>query len=337
MTDIELNEFDNDNMELANKLLSKKSNYQNVDWTTDHEQILVEWADKAMCYRWLHSKAHQSFSKANAWFTIPVIIMSTTTGTANFAQERLPEAYRGYFSMGVGAVNIFAGILTTIAQFLKISELNEAHRVASIAWDKFYRNTKVELAKSPSERTPVMQMVKHAKEEFDRLMETSPTISSNTIAAFKKTFEDPIKNKMVKVGGVKQEIKGVISKRQQAYMDLVKPEICDTIESTANIVYKPKHELGRDKTTLTAMALAKRAVELKRKQDKIENIINRFQSQKQRTPSNQEIFDELDGEIALEFVENYVKELLPQKSDNETKSETRPNANTFLPRNDENV
>ena len=54
-----------------------------VDWTSDHEQILVEWADKAMCYRWLHSKAHQSFAKANAWFTIPVIIMSTTTGTAN--------------------------------------------------------------------------------------------------------------------------------------------------------------------------------------------------------------------------------------------------------------
>ena len=54
--------------------------------------------------------------------------------------------------MAIGAVNIFAGILTTIAQFLKIGELNEAHRVASIAWDKFYRNTKVELAKSPAEK-----------------------------------------------------------------------------------------------------------------------------------------------------------------------------------------
>ena len=27
-----------------------------VEWTPDHEGILVEWADKAMCYRWLHSK-----------------------------------------------------------------------------------------------------------------------------------------------------------------------------------------------------------------------------------------------------------------------------------------
>lgn len=318
MEDIELNELSTGNIPINTDIAeSISSKYKDVEWTSDHEQILVEWADKAMCYRWLHSKAHQSFAKANAWFTIPVIIMSTTTGTANFAQERLPQEYRGYFSMGVGAVNIFAGILTTIAQFLKISELNEAHRVASIAWDKFYRNTKVELAKSPAERMPVMQMLKHAKEEFDRLMETSPTISEHIIVAFKKTFSESGKK-------IKGKVEGEISKRQQAYMDLVKPEICDTIESTANIVYKPKIDNELNKTTLTAMSLAKKAVELKRKQDKIENIILRFHNQRQRQPTNQEIVDELDGEIALEFVEIYVKEL-------------SPNANTFLPNNEENV
>ena len=34
-----------------------------VEWSTDHENILVEWADKAMCYRWLHGRANSSFSK----------------------------------------------------------------------------------------------------------------------------------------------------------------------------------------------------------------------------------------------------------------------------------
>jgi len=28
-----------------------------LEWTPEHECILIEWADKAMCYRWLHSKA----------------------------------------------------------------------------------------------------------------------------------------------------------------------------------------------------------------------------------------------------------------------------------------
>ena len=62
-----------------------------IVWTEDHENILVDWADKAMCYRWLHSKSNQHFSTMNTWFTIPVIIMSTLTGTANFAQDKFPE------------------------------------------------------------------------------------------------------------------------------------------------------------------------------------------------------------------------------------------------------
>ena len=110
-----------------------------IEWTSDHENILIDWADKSMCYRWLHSKSYDRYNKLNTWFTIPVIIMSTLTGTANFAQERVPIDYRGYFSMIVGGVNIIAGIVTTIQNFLKISELNESHRVGSLSWDKFYR------------------------------------------------------------------------------------------------------------------------------------------------------------------------------------------------------
>ena len=84
------------------------------------------------------------------------------TGTANFAADRVPENYRGYYSMIIGFINIVAGIITTIQQFLKISELNEAHRVSSISWDKFYRRIKVELAKSPNERQNVYDFLKDA-------------------------------------------------------------------------------------------------------------------------------------------------------------------------------
>ena len=147
-----------------------------IDWTPEHENILIEWADKAMCYRWLHSKSNAMFSSLNTWYTIPVIVISTLTGTANFAQERVPPEYQSFFVMVVGGFNILAGIITTIQQFLKITQLNEAHRVSSIAWDKFYRNIKIELAKHPSERIDVKQMIKMSKEEFDRLMETSPNI-----------------------------------------------------------------------------------------------------------------------------------------------------------------
>ena len=136
--------MDNNSIEEKDEL--NKDNILTVEWTQEHEQILIEWADKAMCYRWLHAKANAMYSSLNTWYTIPVIVISTLTGTANFAQERVPIQYQNLFVMIVGGFNILAGIITTIQQFLKITQLNEAHRVSSIAWDKFYRNIKIELA-----------------------------------------------------------------------------------------------------------------------------------------------------------------------------------------------
>ena len=31
-------------------------------WTKEHEKILIDWGDKAMCYRWLHSKSHSIYN-----------------------------------------------------------------------------------------------------------------------------------------------------------------------------------------------------------------------------------------------------------------------------------
>ena len=183
-----------------------------IEWTPEHEKIFVEWADKAMCFRWLHSKAHGLYSYLNAWYTIPVIIISTLTGTANFAQDRVPIQYQGFFVMFVGGFNILAGIITTIQQFLKITQLNEAHRVSSIAWDKFYRNIKIELAKHPDERININHMIKMCKDEYDRLMETSPIIPEKIIQMFKNEF-----SKYDSMDGMPK---------------IITPEICDSLVST---------------------------------------------------------------------------------------------------------
>jgi len=164
-------------------------------WTYHHEKIFIEWADKAMCYRWLHNSAHIDYKCYNTWFTIPVICISTITGTANFAQERFQDDMRSLVQIAIGSFNIIAAILTTVQQFLKVSELNEAHRVSSLLWGKFYRDIKVEMAKSPNERKPPSVLLKHCKNEYDRLMEVSPIIPQFTINNFKETFSGKKRSK----------------------------------------------------------------------------------------------------------------------------------------------
>ena len=199
----------------------------NIKWTAEHENILVEWADQAMCYKWMHSKARIKYNRTNTLFTIPVIIMSTLTGTANFAAEKIPEQYRQYYSVAIGSINILAGIITTIQQFLKITELNEAHRACTISWDKFYRNIKVELSKHKNERINPYQMIKTSKEEFDRLIETSPTIPVNIIEDFKNTFS----------GGKVKDPENM-TPQQRVYEMIKKPAICDYLQSTSLSVFK---------------------------------------------------------------------------------------------------
>ena len=200
----------NDNMDN----ISINAGTKSVEWSPENEVIMVEWCDIAQCYKWLNARAHQRYSYMNAWFTIPAIVLSTISGTASFAQTSLPIAYQTYSPMAIGAINIFIGILTTVQQYLKIAELNEAHRVSSISWDKFARNIRIELAKKPEERMDAAHFLKLNRQEFDRLMETSPIVNESVVNEFNKKFKGK---------------EGTIERKR--FDELKKPDICDIIVS----------------------------------------------------------------------------------------------------------
>jgi hypothetical protein len=257
-------------------------------WTKDHEKILIDWADKAMCYRWLHAKSNSKLSKINTFFTIPVIIMSTITGTANFASERVPEEYRSLFSMAVGGINIFAGIITTIQQFLKISETNEAHRVSSISWDKFYRKIRVELAKPPAERQNVYDFLKTCTEEFDRLMETSPNISKPIVSLFNKTFNGD----------------HLSEEQRKMFKALKKPEICDSLESVQFSMFKEDEKQKRQNVfrgLLEEVADKTKKVSKEYRESMkmkvIDEFVVNFREEMFRAPSKDDLMNNLNNEI----------------------------------------
>jgi len=169
---------------------SSKNKKQTRDyWKAEEEIIIQEWADKAQCYQWMHARCREIYQSKNAWYTIPVIIISTITGTANFAQDRFSDNVKEYVVMGIGSMSIIAGIITTIYQFLKISEYNEGHRVASISWGKFYNNLKTTALRHPLDRMSPTEAIKIYKEEYDRLIEVSPDILPKVLTKFNNQFK----------------------------------------------------------------------------------------------------------------------------------------------------
>jgi hypothetical protein len=174
-------------------------------WTKEQENLMAEWSDKAGCYRWLHDRCEKKYSQLNMFITIPVIILSTLTGTANFALDGFIPAdnqdMKKYAQAGIGAVSIFAGILTTLGNFLRFAQGSESHRVAGISWGKFQRQIAVELAIHPNERIDAMDFLKICRAEMDRLIEQAPPIPDDIIKEFLKEFKDKKEIKRPEVVG----------------------------------------------------------------------------------------------------------------------------------------
>lgn len=170
---------------------------------------MAEWSDIAMCYRWLHDRSEKRYYILNMGMTIPVIILSTLTGTANFGIQSFVgdnQEIIKYANMSVGAVSLVAGILATLNNFLRFAQLSEGHKVAGVSWGKFQRLIAVELALHPNDRMDCMDFLKICRGELDRMIEQSPPITDYVI----KEFDD-------KFGSIK---------------DVKKPDICNSLEHT---------------------------------------------------------------------------------------------------------
>ena len=192
----------------------KKKVLQDSMWTLEQEELLAEWAEKASCYRWLHHHSEKRYRCRNFGFTIPVIILSTLTGTANFAMDSFVPQEQKKMAMGiVGGFNIFAGIMSTLQNFLRYAELMEGHRSSSVSWSKFSRNIAVELALDEKRRKPAGDFLKICRAEFDRLIEQSPSIDDKIIISFDNVFKEN---------------------------DIIRPEVCNGLKKCK--IYKPSKE-----------------------------------------------------------------------------------------------
>ena len=168
----------------------KQVKLENI-WTDECEELLAEWSEKASCYRWLHGRSEKNYRTWYYCFSIPVIILSTLTGAANVGMDSfVPAENKSMASAIVGGVNIFAGIISTLQNFLKVAELMEAHRIAGVSWGKLQRNIAIELALDPSRRVIQSDFLKMSRAEYDRLLEAGPIIDDSVITQFNKKFKN---------------------------------------------------------------------------------------------------------------------------------------------------
>ncbi len=197
------------------------------DWSPEIEELLAEWAEVALCYQYLHNYSTRKYKRKYHHYQIPIIVLSTLTGTANFAADSyVPEHLKQGFSACVGSLNIAAGIMGTLLAFLKYAEIYEGHRISALAWSKLSRNIEIELALHDAKRKPCKEFLKVMRSEYDNLLESSPNIDLDIIQLFNKKFNDDYPNvrKPVICNGLRE----------------IKPFYADEVKYKQNKKQKPK-------------------------------------------------------------------------------------------------
>lgn len=162
-----------------------------ASWNTAQEALLAGIADRANCSRWLHGKCQGAYERINYWLTIPSIAVSALAGSATIGLPGLtndPDITR-WCTTAIGLLTLSTGVLTSINQYMKTSQLAEAHRAAAVAYGKLYRAVSMELALRRDQRLNGIEFLKAVRAEQDRLQDTSPVVLDSVIAEFREVVK----------------------------------------------------------------------------------------------------------------------------------------------------
>ena len=158
-------------------------------WNEYHENILRQWGETSACYRYMHHRSFLMYKKLSLRFNLPVIVLSTITGTANFAQSTLPASIQPAAPSIIGGLNLVAGLIATIMQFLKVNELMENHRTSALGHGNLSRNIRLQLALPRDERKKEgLKFVEECKATYDSLLEQCPAIPKKILLNFEKEY-----------------------------------------------------------------------------------------------------------------------------------------------------
>jgi hypothetical protein len=165
--------------------LEYMSDQHQIEWHESLELIFSELLDESQVRAFFHKKSHEYYSKENIKYQLPIIIFSAIAGSGNFISSTFPTVQQ-YIILGVGGLSIGTSIISSISQFLKLSQLSEGHRIAYLSWEKFYANIKLQLRRKKDDRDDIKDFMNNITAEYQRLKEISPEIPPHIACLIKK-------------------------------------------------------------------------------------------------------------------------------------------------------
>lgn len=162
---------------------------RDIHWSNQLEDLIAQEGEKCRGLAWIHQHAEQEAGRKNNYIMLPVIVLSTLSGTASVGSTAL-FGDTNISSIVIGLVSISVGILNTVNSYFAYAKKSEAHRIAYLHYSKLFTWVSVELSLPRNERMNAEEMLKQLRAEMERLAETTPSPPPHILERFTKQFKD---------------------------------------------------------------------------------------------------------------------------------------------------
>lgn len=159
-------------------------------WTSEQQRLLINWAEKATGYAWLHNKSVNYFKNRNLYIAIPASFFAYIAGATSFISSGERSESSIYISTVIGVCGIVAGLLTNFQEIFTFKELGEQHRISALRFLSFFRDISCELSIHPSHRADPIEYITMKRMELDKLLEQSPMPPQCIIDEFNRNFKN---------------------------------------------------------------------------------------------------------------------------------------------------
>lgn len=161
-----------------------------IEWVMEQENLLKDWAEKARYYAWMHNESAKMFSVLNNRLSIPLIVISTLSGSANFTMVNNDGSslYNRWFPIAMGTMGLITALLSASIKVLRTAELSSEHHTFFKTYNALSRNIALELSLPPSQRRAPQDSCNLYRYDFDRLLSDAPILPDSIVSEFNKKF-----------------------------------------------------------------------------------------------------------------------------------------------------
>jgi hypothetical protein len=159
-----------------------------IKWTPEQQRLLINWAEKATGYAWLHNRSVNYFKNRNLYIAIPASFFGYIAGATAFISSGDGDGNM-YISTLIGVCGILAGLLTNFQEIFTFKELGEQHRISALRFLSFFRDISCELSIHPDHRNDPIEYITMKRMELDKLLEQSPMPPQSIIDEFNRKFK----------------------------------------------------------------------------------------------------------------------------------------------------